>query len=435
MLRSPLLSRVRNLLVAAVVLLVFLAPSVANAAEMYRLYNPWTGEHFYTADTREREDLTIAGWVYEGVGWVAPNKSKTPVYRLYNRYVPGGDHHYTTSAAERDSLKKAGWKYEGIGWYSDDAKSVPLYRQYNPYAKTGTHNYTSDKAENDHLIAVGWRGEGVGWYGLSPKYSYEVFFLGDYATYTGWSRAIYVRTNNPDSSTFRLSVDGKTVNERLYSIYYDDVDYTGSAFKEVEGGYVFLFAPPRAGALTVQVMERTSDDYWAGKRAEVCVASYTVNVTQTSEEEWMRSVLAECTTDDMTPPEKMDALCEYLLTSQEEGGYGFMYPKNESGTSRPIYSIRDEGCPYYVKRRWNSFDSPAALCEFARLIGGFDDIHNCYDDYPFGTPQWSNTHYYCRVTYQGEEYLFMACPLERTGEVPAPEKIDFMNDADLYPFA
>lgn len=137
-----------------------------RTAAMHRLYNPYTGEHFYTADTTERDHLTGLGWRYEGVGWKAPAKSSTPVYRLYNGHVRGGDHHYTTSASERDHLVSVGWTYEGVGWYSDDAKGVPLYRQYNPYARTGTHNYTASASENGHLLAVGWRGEGVGWYGV-----------------------------------------------------------------------------------------------------------------------------------------------------------------------------------------------------------------------------------------------------------------------------
>lgn len=142
------------------------AAPVVRTAAMHRLYNPYTGEHFYTADTAERDHLTGLGWRYEGVGWKAPAKSSTPVYRLYNGHVRGGDHHYTTSASERDHLVSVGWTYEGVGWYSDDARGVPLYRQYNPYARTGTHNYTASASENDHLLAVGWRGEGVGWYGV-----------------------------------------------------------------------------------------------------------------------------------------------------------------------------------------------------------------------------------------------------------------------------
>ncbi|WP_322154956.1 BspA family leucine-rich repeat surface protein [Paratractidigestivibacter sp.] len=138
----------------------------ASKVTMYRLYNPYTGEHFYTADKDEKDHLVKVGWNDEGVGWTAPSKSSTPVYRLYNKYVPGGDHHYTTDKDERDDCVAAGWTYEGIGWYSDDAKGMPLYRQYNPYATTGTHNYTTDKDENDHLVSLGWKAEGISWYGV-----------------------------------------------------------------------------------------------------------------------------------------------------------------------------------------------------------------------------------------------------------------------------
>ena len=131
---------------------------------MHRLYNPNSGEHFYTAAENEKNFLAKNGWKYEGTGWIAPDKSKTPVYRLYNKNA--GDHHYTMNASEKDFLVKSGWTYEGIGWYSDDAKGVPLYRQYNPNAKAGSHNYTPNKKENDFLVQNGWKAEGISWYGL-----------------------------------------------------------------------------------------------------------------------------------------------------------------------------------------------------------------------------------------------------------------------------
>ena len=132
--------------------------------EMHRLYNPYTGEHFYTASTDEKNSLVNAGWKDEGVGWTAPTWTNTAVYRLYNPNA--GDHHYTTSEDERNSLVAAGWNDEGVGWYSDDRQRTPLYRQYNPNAKAGSHNYTTSKDENDSLVKKGWRAEGIGWYGL-----------------------------------------------------------------------------------------------------------------------------------------------------------------------------------------------------------------------------------------------------------------------------
>ena len=140
---------------------------------MYRMYNPNSGEHFYTSNTTERMNLVLAGWNYEGIAWYAPERSTVPVYRLYNPNA--GDHHYTTSEVEKESLKKTGWKYEGIGWYSDDSKgtnengevvgNVKLYRLYNPNAIAGAHHYTIDKGEADVLVNAGWQAEGIGWYG------------------------------------------------------------------------------------------------------------------------------------------------------------------------------------------------------------------------------------------------------------------------------
>lgn len=136
-----------------------------NTAIMHRLYNPNSGEHFYTKEAKERDSLVYLGWKYEGAGWIAPVASKSPVYRLYNPNA--GDHHYTLDVHERDALVKAGWKDEGTGWYSADNKAVPIYRQYNPNAKAGAHNFTTSQKENDTLVQASWKGEGISWYGLA----------------------------------------------------------------------------------------------------------------------------------------------------------------------------------------------------------------------------------------------------------------------------
>lgn len=138
-----------------------------ETVEMNRLYNPNSGEHFYTASQNEKTTLISYGWKDEGVGWIAPKSSSKPVYRLYNPNA--GDHHYTMNEYERDELKKAGWRDEGTGWFSDESESVPVYRQYNPNAVTGSHNYTTSKNENDTLKILGWNEEGIGWYACSGK--------------------------------------------------------------------------------------------------------------------------------------------------------------------------------------------------------------------------------------------------------------------------
>ncbi len=136
----------------------------AEPVPMYRLYNPNSGEHFYTANIGERDALIQLYWRYEDFGWYAPKDAGDPVYRLYNSFA--GEHHYTLNEAEKNALVEAGWTDEGIGWYSDPAKTVPLYREYNPNAFSCNHNYTTNIKEHEQLIANGWLDEGFAWYAL-----------------------------------------------------------------------------------------------------------------------------------------------------------------------------------------------------------------------------------------------------------------------------
>jgi len=130
---------------------------------MYRLYNPNSGEHFYTGSTEERDMLASVGWQYEGVAWNAPTNAGESVYRLFN--PNSGDHHYTMSAQERDMLVGYGWQYEGVCWNSASSDNLPLYRLYNPNADCGSHHYTGSTEERDMLVGVGWIYEGIGWFG------------------------------------------------------------------------------------------------------------------------------------------------------------------------------------------------------------------------------------------------------------------------------
>lgn len=138
----------------------------STGINVYRLYNPNSGEHFYTEDIAEARFLVKVGWNWEGCGWVSPEEG-LDVYRLYNPYA--GDHHYTMNAAERDWLVGLGWLYEGTGWKSLESGGAGVYRQYNPNATVGTHNFTTNKAENNSLVAAGWSAEGIAWNALSAK--------------------------------------------------------------------------------------------------------------------------------------------------------------------------------------------------------------------------------------------------------------------------
>lgn len=129
---------------------------------VYRIYNPHSGEHFYTTSKAERNHLITVGWNFEGISWKSAETSGFPVYRLYNPNA--GDHHYTASAGECNALVHLGWRYEGIAMYEfdydqTDGDPIPVYRVYNPNAKCGAHFYTADVNELGMLEKLGWRQE------------------------------------------------------------------------------------------------------------------------------------------------------------------------------------------------------------------------------------------------------------------------------------
>ena len=156
----------------AICIVISLVPATALAAivdnedavAMYRLYNPNTGEHFYTGSEEERDNLTGLGWNYEGIGWYAPRNSGEQIHRFYNPNT--GDHHYTASPVEMADLNTAGWQYEGVAWNSEG--DFPQYRLFNPNAVSGMHHYTGSEEERDYLVSLGWKYEGISWYGIDP---------------------------------------------------------------------------------------------------------------------------------------------------------------------------------------------------------------------------------------------------------------------------
>ena len=134
---------------------------------IYRLYNPKTREHLWTANSNEYKTLPKYGWKQEGSAWQAPKgstyagKACQAVYRLYNPKTK--DHHYTANANEAKVLtSQYGWTYDNNKkpvFYSGG--NVPIYRLYNKSFKVGSHHLTKSKKEYDTLPQYGWKQEGV----------------------------------------------------------------------------------------------------------------------------------------------------------------------------------------------------------------------------------------------------------------------------------
>lgn len=148
-----------------------LEPSAA--VPMYRLYNPNSGEHFYTSSVAEKNACVTAGWNDEGIGWYSPSTgltASTPVYRIYN--TVSGEHYYTSNKAEADFIysstqrqqvcegifaKKAGYYVDGVGNILTDLGNKGKIADY---AKIYPDNTGVLK---DWCLVVPWRHEGVAW--------------------------------------------------------------------------------------------------------------------------------------------------------------------------------------------------------------------------------------------------------------------------------
>ncbi|MFC4653063.1 GH25 family lysozyme [Lactococcus nasutitermitis] len=137
---------------------IFKAPAASTThQEVYRMYNPNSGEHFYTTNSYEATQLSKTGWHHEGIGWESPLTKNNPVYRLYNKN--GGYHFYTLNNNEKNKLVSLGWRYEGVSFYTGGNSSI--YRSYNP--NNGMHNYTLNSYEHTQLVKFGWKNEGTAW--------------------------------------------------------------------------------------------------------------------------------------------------------------------------------------------------------------------------------------------------------------------------------
>lgn len=89
---------------------------------LFRLYQPYTGDHFYTIDAAERDAALASGsYVYEGMaGWAfdAMAPGRKALYRAYNPQT--GQHLFTGGASLYNGLPSP-WIREGVAAYLQEA--------------------------------------------------------------------------------------------------------------------------------------------------------------------------------------------------------------------------------------------------------------------------------------------------------------------------
>ena len=256
----------------------------------------------------------------------------------------------------------------------------------------------------------------------AAKYSYELYFVDNLGTalYSEVPRAIYIKTDNPDGSSIDFKVNGASAFTSAYmqSNFYDDVEYlsgylTGT-LRKVDGGYLCMGIKDAPGTYTVDLLEASLEGYVVAKSFPLKVLDYEAELYK-----WIDGIIAASTTDKMNPKEKMDAVLKHLWT------LNFRYPHNANGVALSLAAEPDG--PFFKTMRWDSYVSPAALAQIAERIGGFDEVHNCYGDYTYGTFEWQLWHYTTYVIYKGERYDYQCCPAASTGDVGEIQMIDFSN--------
>lgn len=254
--------------------------------------------------------------------------------------------------------------------------------------------------------------------GETPDYSADLYVLGSgdgVPVYSDRVVIIFAKTDGHISGYTDYQVfdaSGQREHADMIGMSYADIEGVGNyvvgGWREVNGGYVCLTEFASSGQKTFNF-----------RVDQKVVASIKINVVdgERAASEWMDRVLDSVTTSSMDPFQKMEAVSKYLRSK-------FRY--STTFNNRYVYLARYQ-VPYWISYRWNSYISPAVLCEFAEKIGGFDDVHNCYDDYEYGSTDWQNTHYLCKVTRNGVTKSYWACPDSATGAIESYSKIDFTD--------
>lgn len=219
---------------------VAFATSAQANTNIYRLYNKNTGEHFYTASATERNADVLAGWSYEGTGWVSPSKG-TPVYRIYNPNAKGGDHYYTKSRYEANTLVNKGWRWDNNAlpvFYSGG--NIKVYSAYNPHASSGSHNFTMDSFEQNSLLKMGWKYGQVAWNAVSkPQAKIPQEWSGLYwAGNTTWETGIQIYSDGTFVSDYYS--DGN----RYHAITIGTVNFSTTPFD----GITYKYQIPNGGS-------------------------------------------------------------------------------------------------------------------------------------------------------------------------------------------
>lgn len=130
--------------------------------DFLRTFNPNANLHFFTTREPEYANALKAGFTDESSGRsvfaVLQNvdPGSLAIQRLYNPNT--GEHYYTLNTFERDNLVSLGWRAEGTegaAFTTAQPGTSEIFHVYN--ASTGSHIFTTDAGERNGVAALpGW---------------------------------------------------------------------------------------------------------------------------------------------------------------------------------------------------------------------------------------------------------------------------------------
>lgn len=145
----------------------------ASRVQVYRLYNPQSRQHLFSANSTEIDALTGSqgmGFVNEGVAYATSGSAPQGLHRFFQTAT--GRHFYSANDQERDLIvanPASGYVYEGVAYRVYGSASPPqggtaVVRYFDPLQ--GSHFYSASVQEQAILQSSQptWVREGIAWY-------------------------------------------------------------------------------------------------------------------------------------------------------------------------------------------------------------------------------------------------------------------------------
>lgn len=335
---------------------------------------------------------------------------------------------------DSDAAGKAGWvnvlnnggtKGHVFSGFTGSDEFKKLCAQYGISAGTEDYSSVDFKASGPCSVCQGEAQQPED-PSYQQKYDYKMFIVNKYKplyTTNNFSFVnIYIKTDNPSSEGFSVTVNGE---HSVVGMEYSDVSVEGEFVtglpNKVEGGYLFSLSMKNAGSYTVSIEEIKEGCYeeyafkgW--KTAENhCITDAKLNFTcedyQTAYDQWIDSLVDTYTKPDMTPEEKF-----YAIVRGEFSNGRYTYDevvKKEDGTYRKAPTLADNGT-IWQNHRLNSANSPKLLVSIGQRVG-YDVKAVSYD-----ISNWFHAYV---DTPDGDRLTI--CPPTTTGDLGTIKPFDF----------